>query len=49
MKSKEELIKEFNIWWHEEGKIITPPSADWEETKEVMKIAWLNGAYKMTE
>lgn len=49
MKTKEELLKEFNIWWHEEGKLMTPINSDWEETKNVMKIAWLNGAYKMTE
>jgi len=42
---KEEILKKFEIWWHEEGKFITPGSSDWESTKEAMKLAWLNGAY----
>lgn len=49
MKSKEELLKAFDIWWREEGKLMIPANSDWEENKNVMKIAWLNGAYKMTE
>ena len=49
MKSKEELLKAFDIWWREEGKLMTPANSDWEENKNVMKIAWLNGAYKMKE
>ena len=49
MKSKEELLNEFDIWWREEGKLMTPANSNWEENKNVMKIAWLNGAYKMTE
>ena len=43
--TKEELTESFNTWWKEEGRFMTPPSNDWDETKRVMSIAWLNGAH----
>lgn len=49
MKTKDELLEAFNIWWQEEGKLMTPTNSDWEETKNVMKICWLNGAYSMND
>ena len=45
---KDALIKSFNTWWIEEGKFITPNNSDWEETKRIMLIAWLNGAHIAT-
>ena len=46
---KEKLIELFEIWWTEEGKFITPGSSDFLETKNVILISWLNGAYSYHE
>lgn len=43
--SKEELIEAFNIWFQEEGKFQVP-QGDYLAIKELLLIAWLNGAHK---
>ncbi|MDD2267854.1 hypothetical protein [Sulfuricurvum sp.] len=46
---KNELEKRFQIWWHDEGKFQVPPTKDYNAVKELVKTAWLNGAYVQEE
>jgi len=43
------LEKRFHTWWHEEGKFQVPQTSDYEAIKELIKVAFLNGAYVQTE
>ena len=41
-------LTEFMTWWHDEGSAMRPlPNEDVEEhAKRIVRIAWLNGAFK---
>jgi|FLOH01.1.fsa_nt_gi hypothetical protein len=42
--TKEQLISKFHIWFQEEGKFQVP-QGDYVAIKELLLIAWLNGAH----
>ena len=39
------LEESFETWWNEEAKFQIPPTSNYRAIKDLLKIAWLNGAY----
>ena len=49
---KNELERRFKVWWSEEGHLKIPPIKPIKHSKivkELLKEAWLNGAYVQEE
>ena len=42
---KESIVESFDIWFHEEGKFMVH-QGEYIDIKELLLIAWMNGAYK---
>jgi len=45
---QEKEITQFNTWFQKEGKSLIPPSipsTNYKAIKDLLLIAWLNGAY----